>query len=920
MVKVNNKTIITTGLLAILLFNNISVAFALVGNSTINSMSGVDSVTHNAATQTTNITTNNAVNTSTINWQTLNVGKTETLDVNFTRGSQTLLNNVVSGMTTVAGQILSTGIGADSSRIIISNPNGILLDKGSYINANAFMLTTLGVDVQNSLIQLSQKNGSVAAPNTGIVIKGKIDTNDLAVVSRGIVLDGADIFANGNVSLVTAEGATFQIDSLGKTNLTNTIAMSAADRSKVSVVPSAVKYADKVARADNITLKSNTAIRSKDGKIYLSDQRMNTGGINIGTSTLTAKNGINIDSTNYTKIATLKSDADTLLTIKAVANPYKNTGLVSISGIDTIKGVKIQSDLKNQSGNYFTEGQSASLTSVKAKDGGINIEGFKKATISTSDSTGNVAVKGAADISVTGLTNEAQTDLTSTNSTIIKNSFLRALLSDTKTLTVSNTQLDQVNLNAAVPTSTFNISTLSGYADKNNTVALNTTGTFASAYVAAKAGNSLKVGNINTSGNISLNATDINQTAGSTLNTTVGTVAMTATNALTHSNINSNGTVTLKGKDITGNNGSTVKSAIGNLSLTATNNLDVTGAELTATKGTTTLSGTNSLKAGNVTSYGNISLTGKDVSNTTKSSLTSTNGSITETASNYLQAFNLKAAQNITLKGNNLLIVTNAATPKTVTLTSNYKNNIHQNNVTSTKITLSGKTGTPPSNATQIEADRLAKVEADRPAAEAAEAARLAKIEADRLAKIEADIIAEEARLAKIAEDARLAKIEADRIAEEARLAKIAEDARLAKIEADRIAEEDRLAKIAEDARLAKIEADRIAEEDRLAKIAEADRLAKIEADRITEEARLAAEKAEKDRLAADQAAQTAQVASNSKASKIDTKMGDSSLPSQLAQNVKGLAADEQPAANTQEARVIHKTATGFSISKKITR
>ncbi len=1013
-------------MLAILFLNNISAAYALVGNSTINSMSGIDGVSHNTGTQTTNITTNNAVDNASINWQTLNIGKTETLDVNFTRGSQTLLNNVISGMTTVAGKILSSGVGADTSRIIIANPNGILLEKGSYVNTNALMLTTSGVTMNGKSIELKQ-NQSKTAPNCGIIIKGKIDSGDLTIVSRGIVLDGADIFANGDVKLITAEGTSFTLEP--STNKAILASITPADAITKGITAASVKYADKIARADNITLKSNAAIKSKDGKIYLTDQRMNAGGINVSLSTLLAQNGIYMDSANYTKIATLTSDANTSLNIKAVANPYVNTGVVSISGVDTIKGINIQSDLKSQPGNYFTEGQSATLTSVKAKDGGINIDGFKKVTVSTSESIGNIAIKGATDISVTALKNEAQTDLQSKNSTTITSSFLRNLFSDTNKLTVSKTQLDQVSLKATTPTSTIAISTLSGYADKNNTVALDTTGDFASASVAANTGHSLNIGNIKTSGNIALSAYDIKHNTGSTLKSSNGTVALTAANSLNTSNIDSYGNVTLKGKDITGNNASSIKSANGSLSLTATNNLDVSGTDLTSSNGTISatatnslktsninsygnvalrgkdikgsngssikskngslsltatnnldvsetdlttqngtvaLSATNSLKTSNINSYGNITLTGKDVNNTTKSSITSANGGITATASNFLQAFNLKAAQNIALKGNNLLIVTNASTPKDITLTSTYKANIHQNNVTAAKITLSGSAATPPSNATQIEADRLAKVEADRPAAEKAEADRLAKIEADRLAKIEADRIAEEARLAKIEAD-RLAKIEADRIAEEARLAKIAEDARLAKIEADRlakieadrIAEEARLAKIAEDARLAKIEADRLAkieadriaeearlakiEADRLAKIAEdarlakieADRLAKIEADRIAEEARLAkiAEdarlaKIEADRIAAlDKKVKSSKdeinkvIKNNEKTKTVAQQQTNSPLVSQLAQNVKSLAANEQPTVDiVPEARVIQKTATGFNIVKKIVK
>jgi len=138
---------------------------------------------------------------------------------------------------------------------------------------------------------------------------------------------------------------------------------------------------------------------------------------------------------------------------------------------------------------------------------------------------------------------------------------------------------------------------------------------------------------------------------------------------------------------------------------------------------------------------------------------------------------------------------------------------------------------------------RLAKEAEEKRLAEEAEKARLAK-EAE-----EARIAAEQARLAKEAEEKRLAEE-----AEKARLAKEAEEARIAAEQARlaKEAEEKRLAEEAEKARLAKeAEEARIAaeaEKARLAKEAEEKRLAEeAEKARLAEEARLAKEKEEAD-------------------------------------------------------------------------
>jgi len=151
----------------------------------------------------------------------------------------------------------------------------------------------------------------------------------------------------------------------------------------------------------------------------------------------------------------------------------------------------------------------------------------------------------------------------------------------------------------------------------------------------------------------------------------------------------------------------------------------------------------------------------------------------------------------------------------------------------------------------KAEEARLAKIAEDK--AKQAEVARLAKIEAEKVKKA--------AKIAKQVEDAKIAKAaaekakqeEIDRIAAEradtAKQAQIAENYRIAKAASDRAEKikADNLAK-AEASRLAKVESDRLAkvEVDRLAKV-ESDRLAKVEADRLA--AVIEADRIEEERL-----------------------------------------------------------------------
>ena len=76
-----------------------------------------------------------------VKWDTLNVGRSETLNFNAVNGANnlTILNTVNRGMSTFAGNVnANSGIG----KLIISNPNGMLYDGTSFTTAGDLMITT----------------------------------------------------------------------------------------------------------------------------------------------------------------------------------------------------------------------------------------------------------------------------------------------------------------------------------------------------------------------------------------------------------------------------------------------------------------------------------------------------------------------------------------------------------------------------------------------------------------------------------------------------------------------------------------------------------------------------------------------------------------------------------------------------------
>ncbi|MDD3435948.1 MAG: filamentous hemagglutinin N-terminal domain-containing protein [Candidatus Gastranaerophilales bacterium] len=154
-------------------------------------------------------------NGNTITWSYLNVVAGKTLDFNFITNGQVALNKVTNGMSYIGGNLITSG--ADG-RLIISNPNGMLFENGSYTNANALMLTTQNVNWDGNLYGALTLSDYAGGKSIGGIQIGNGDMNnaaimrvaeDLNIISNGIKIDGADILAGGNVRLITADGVTF---------------------------------------------------------------------------------------------------------------------------------------------------------------------------------------------------------------------------------------------------------------------------------------------------------------------------------------------------------------------------------------------------------------------------------------------------------------------------------------------------------------------------------------------------------------------------------------------------------------------------------------------------------------------------------------------------------------------------------------
>ena len=168
----------------------------------------LDSVTGaRVDTDLTNATITNTATNSILNWNSLNTATRQSLTYIMSDG-QTSLNNVTGvGLSQFAGTLK-----AEHGRLIISNPNGIIFENGSYTNVNALTLTTHQAVIENDKLHLidNESNASIILEgNTWATSRPVFQiANDLNIVSNNIDVKSTDIIAK-DIRLVTADGVTF---------------------------------------------------------------------------------------------------------------------------------------------------------------------------------------------------------------------------------------------------------------------------------------------------------------------------------------------------------------------------------------------------------------------------------------------------------------------------------------------------------------------------------------------------------------------------------------------------------------------------------------------------------------------------------------------------------------------------------------
>ena len=183
-------------------FASMQVAYAAIdtglGNAVINNTTGG----YVGLDKGTNSATLNFNGNSHVNWDTLNVGKGETLNFNAINGANnlTIVNTVNNGMTEVYGAINSNeGV----AKLIISNPNGMLYDGAKFTTAGDLMLTTQPIDVK---FTQDKVNIEGLAKEADFSVGGEFN-----IVAPSIEAVKTAITANKGLKLITADGQNYLV-------------------------------------------------------------------------------------------------------------------------------------------------------------------------------------------------------------------------------------------------------------------------------------------------------------------------------------------------------------------------------------------------------------------------------------------------------------------------------------------------------------------------------------------------------------------------------------------------------------------------------------------------------------------------------------------------------------------------------------
>jgi filamentous hemagglutinin family protein len=254
-----------------------------IGNATVNDFGSASLIKDTAKKAQIGINEN----TTTIQWERLNVNKGKTLDFKFSETGQTAINEVATGVSTFAGKVSSSG---KVGQVIISNPNGIVIEKGAKI------VIPGGLKLEANIGNIEIGKATIKAAKSAVEFNG-----------ANISLDGTKVTTKEGLYLYSTDGVNF----VNKVK-TGTIVVQ-SDTEFHGVKAKAIKTDNTYGEISNIYIGDKSAIKgTKNAQT------------NIVADTVT------IENSKISGVKTAKANIET--TILNINNSKFNNSALAVTG------------------------------------------------------------------------------------------------------------------------------------------------------------------------------------------------------------------------------------------------------------------------------------------------------------------------------------------------------------------------------------------------------------------------------------------------------------------------------------------------------------------------------------------------------------------------------------------------------------
>lgn len=421
-------------------------------------------------TDLTKATITNTQTNSVLNWNSLNTAKGQ--ELNFVmKDGQTSLNKVTgTGLSTFAG-----GINSEHGRVIISNPNGMLFENGSYINANSIILTThyAEIDNKNRLnLTSAAKNSTIKFSGGNSVATEKIRlniANDLNIISNNIDMGNAEVVAK-DTRLITTDGVTFfaveKVESnyktfiiatdgnsnIGDININNSvISVRDNDTGKILILSKGDVVSENVVANGLVDVNSKKSVnfnKSQFKSIKAAAADIDINDTNIIDSNMNSSNNIKVNSSNKSNYS--------------IKNSYLNSGNnIDISNVSIEKSnIDATSDISAKNigilDTNFNSGSNIYIETETINGGNFEAKGTFQAKSSNwknSLTLDNVVVTAGSGIKLMSTPNVLNSKLITTNEnsnvdiqkSIISNTTINSYTIYGQNSTISDSNFDVKN-------------------------------------------------------------------------------------------------------------------------------------------------------------------------------------------------------------------------------------------------------------------------------------------------------------------------------------------------------------------------------------------------------------------------------------------------------------------------------------------